>query len=783
VIRVTLNSDAPRLLFNGTIQTVTLSYEGKPSQLAYAVTAIDDTPRANARLPYGAWTNISATTVAQELVATFAPGFTATHVEAGLPLVTMNLDSSEGFNGALRQLAKLIGGYFYWEDFDLHLFQTEATDAPATITGAPGQLLDTPPIRLLQEMSQIRTRVYGKGHGNTLLTDVAAGETILPLDAVAMFSSTGGAAMVGTQRLTYTGKSQAGPTTAPTGAAIVGTGVDLGSHTYAYTFVTASGETVPSGTTAAVTRLLPSPATPVAVAVPGAGVETGVHDYGIAFVTAAGETTPGPLATVTVGAVLAAPNAPTFQNFFGGGGQTAGTYKYAYTFLTAAGETEPSALLTVVPGGGATGMQILCPAAPEPTGVTGSKIYRTAVNGAQLKFLVTAMNAGGGAIVADGFADAALGANAPTTNTTVCNQVSLSAIPVGPTGVTARKVYRTAAGGAQLKLIATIADNTTTTYLDAVADASLGANALTVTTALQQSVAVAAIATGPVGTTARKVYRSAAGTSTPLKLLATIADNTTTTYTDTTADGSLGATAPTTDTSALVIGVLSTTSGSTAKGAAAMTLASATAFPSAGWAQAANQVVRYTSTSATQLLGIPANGPGAVQTTIPSATVTEAVKAITGVPVSGTGALVRALVAGDMVHLWVQRDDLAAQAALVASGSTAEHPYDGVLEHLITDERRGVESLTALCDADLVLFSRPILTVPYACRDVLTKAGKPITFNLASPVIQETLVIQDVTMTEIDIADALAPRFTATASSVRFSLSDLLRRMNALIVE
>lgn len=64
-------------------------------------------------------------------------------------------------------------------------------------------------------------------------------------------------------------------------------------------------------------------------------------------------------------------------------------------------------------------------------------------------------------------------------------QVNLTAIPTGPTGVTARKVYRTASGGATgtEKLVHTISDNTTTTYTDNTADGSLGANVPTSNTA------------------------------------------------------------------------------------------------------------------------------------------------------------------------------------------------------------------------------------------------------------------------------------------------------------
>lgn len=55
-------------------------------------------------------------------------------------------------------------------------------------------------------------------------------------------------------------------------------------------------------------------------------------------------------------------------------------------------------------------------------------------------------------------------------------QVQLTDIPTGPTshGVDARRVYRTEDGGSTYKRVGTISDNSTTTYIDNVADASLG---------------------------------------------------------------------------------------------------------------------------------------------------------------------------------------------------------------------------------------------------------------------------------------------------------------------
>jgi phage gp36-like protein len=53
-------------------------------------------------------------------------------------------------------------------------------------------------------------------------------------------------------------------------------------------------------------------------------------------------------------------------------------------------------------------------------------------------------------------------------------RINLSAIPVSVKGGTARKIYRTKAGGSVFYFLAQISDNTTTTYADNIADASLG---------------------------------------------------------------------------------------------------------------------------------------------------------------------------------------------------------------------------------------------------------------------------------------------------------------------
>ncbi len=135
------------------------------------------------------------------------------------------------------------------------------------------------------------------------------------------------------------------------------------------------------------------------------------------------------------------------------------------------------------------------------------------------------------------------------------------------------------------------------------------------------------IALGPIGTTARKIYRTVAGDTGNYLFVATINDNTTTTFSDTIADGSLGAAAPTTNTTALgsiqvqdasgtnvVGGVLTIRSGgSTGSAAPSLIQVDGSASGGASGTTLATQVHRVivndtkslTSGAATTLVSIP----------------------------------------------------------------------------------------------------------------------------------------------------------------------------------
>lgn len=221
--------------------------------------------------------------------------------------------------------------------------------------------------------------------------------------------------------------------------------------------------------------------------------------------------------------------------------------------------------------------------APPPGAMVAALLTSLGVSVGAYRYQATFVNASG----------ETTGGTEISISTTTGNQgVSLSGIPIGPGGTTARKIYRTSVNGATgtEKLLATLADNITTTFQDTVPDSLLGAAIPVTNTAGVPAPGAAAVAAGaagnpngayrcqvtfvnaagettggveftisvtnaqinwssiplgPSGTTQRKLYRTAAaGASATEKLVTTLADNTTTIFTDNVADASLGVTIP-----------------------------------------------------------------------------------------------------------------------------------------------------------------------------------------------------------------------------------------------
>lgn len=116
------------------------------------------------------------------------------------------------------------------------------------------------------------------------------------------------------------------------------------------------------------------------------------------------------------------------------------------------------------------------PAPSAPTVALASPAAPGNVDNGAHRYLVTY-------VTADGETQAGVVSAALTVaDKTVNGQVALTNIPLGGASVTARKIYRTAAGGSTYMLLATIANNTATTYTDNISDSALGAGAPTTNT-------------------------------------------------------------------------------------------------------------------------------------------------------------------------------------------------------------------------------------------------------------------------------------------------------------
>jgi hypothetical protein len=700
-LRVTINAAHPQLLFDGPIDSVMTSYEGLPAQVIYNCTAGDDLVLLNRKRPFGAWTNVSATTVAQNLITQFGPGFTSTNVAPGLPVVSVVFDGTATFGACLQQLAKLIGGYFYVEDLDLHLFLAEPGTAPDPID-ATHKFLDSPPITASIDTSQVRTRLYGKGHSEQVPCDVLANDTILPIADAVMFSqSPGGLAIVATtpdgaqhQRINYTDRRIGGA------SSFVGPG--------------AAPSVAPTATGAFGSSALAVGAT---------------YQYAYTWVTAAGESRPSPTVPVTPGTLGSAgpangPSPTQVTNFFNSDLVYGQQYNYAcaWNYATGLSNGTLSALgpaRSIVcdhwwnnsPPDGApryytNGFQLYPPSGAVDARAKQLWIFRQ-VGGSW--YYVGGWTVSNGTVGNQSAYDSAsdawcVGYNPPHGNpaqgTQPVNQFTVGGVAVGPSGTTIRRIYRTGANAAQLKLLATLSDNSTTAMAapDNVADASLGVNA------------------------------------------------------------------PTADTSGLV----TQSGGQVLAGSTTIPTASAGPFPLAGWAFVGANWIRYTGISGNALTGVPASGPGSLVNTI-----NYGEHIVVADVLLGVSQLNLPVLAGSSCAIWVQVDDVAAQANMQTLDGG-----DGIYEDTVVDERRAAISLGQLCQANLALYNNPIITITYATRDPKTKSGKRVVVTLDAPLaINQTLVIHTVDITEIDIAYATMPRFTVTASTVRYSLEDLLRQL------
>lgn len=559
-----------------------------------------------------------------------------------------------------------------------------------------------------------------------------------------------------------------------------------GNHVYKVTYGTALGETTGSTQSSNVSVVAVSNpgSVPSVTAHGGAGNLNGDYSYYVTFVTAAGETRAPLLAAYNSGYVVGTVELTdlptttdvrvTARRIYRDLNGDLSYFRVATIDTTVTSYTDNVAAASLGPAMPTSntctdGLQasLTIPTSADAR-VTKRKVYRDDGSGF---YLVGTVNDNTTTTYTDN--TASLGAAIPSVNDAAgaaYHTVALTAVPLGSSIVTGRKIYRRFNGAGTYKLAGTISDNTTTTFSDTVTNASLGADAPSSNTATANQVALSAIPKGAASVTGRKLYRTTVGGST-LKLLATIADNTTTTYTDSTADASLGATAPSTDTSGLA-----QPTGQVLAGSTSLLVADASWARSAGgWAVIGNgqQVIRYTGVSGSTLTGIPATGPGAITSSITYGSSVTGAPMLTGIPASGEGSITATITKGEQVNLLVQVDDAAAQAVLAALIGG-----DGVQEDYRQDGRITETEARARATARLALQNDVQVSIAYAVRDPETKAGRTINVDLPAPTsVTGEFKIQRVTISGFSASRDLFPTFTAEASSVRFTFEDLLRQL------
>ncbi len=821
-VRLTLGSQNGTMpLFAGFALHVTQIYVAdKPANIQAQVSAVDYTWLFGFVKVTQRYRTTSATDIAKDLVAKYAAvnGFTTAGIAANLPVLDELTYTNEDLDAALTRLARRIGGYWYvGYDKSVHLFLEETgSGAPETLTPQHKSLDD---FVKTADRTQVLTRVYVEGRGTSFLGPVTVGDTMIPLEAVDMFAvapdvfakvspqgSEGGA-----QHLTFTGVvpggagSLVGPGVGPPGAPTVvlalGTGLSVGTYQYAYTDVTATGETLPSPVASVVVGGLiaaPTEKPLLGLIQSASGIDPGTHLWAYTYVTAGGgETTLSPVSDQATTQVPLTPmgGITNLSALMGGVLAIGNYYHYRVTYLGDAGETTAAPYTRNVfiaylqpPN---NNVQLLISdytttSIPLPASVTGVKVYRstgstigTAGANGPFYFVGTAtrVDAGGGTATFmyydDHTTDAQLGAVIPTTNTAVAAHRLVNVqTPASPEpSISGVKIYRTAANtSAPYKLVSqvTVAGGATV-YQDSTADAALGATAPTSNTAGTEyrAVQVSAVAAGPPGTTQRKLYRTVANGA-QLKLLYTFPDNTGTTVgPDTVPDGSLGANAPTGDTSGL-----QQVPGQVPAGSASMLVANVAAFETAGgWAVIGNgeQVIRYTGRTGNTLSGIPATGIGAIVAGVAYNSTVTAAPMLTGV-----ATITTPLVSGDEIYLVVQRDHPGRQAQLADMVNVGP----GIREEWVQDRRLSITEARARGDATLALRPLEDVTVQYRCRDLRTASGKTITVNLPAPTsVSGSFKIQSVTIDHFRPYPTQYPTFTVTASSRHFNFEDWLRRM------
>lgn len=718
---------ADKQIFGGRILETTVLYEERNQNWAYDINCIDPTWLLQRRLVLVTYRQVWAVDAIVNMMVVYTSGFTWNHISIprAQPFYLDEITfTNESVPSCLTAICERIGAYWYVDYLnDLHVFTSEEPDAYPITQADPRTSRNH---KLTEDLSQVVTRVIGRGGGVAAAVDVSPGSTEIPMDegdSAQWYAATGGTVEVATQLVNYTGVAGLGG-----GGALIGTG------------------NAPSNA-------------PVVWASSsyGSALAPGTYQYAISFTTAAGESLPGPRVTgVTSNAMPPVPVQPIFRDgtygpWSGDINQPVigGWYLLRLVFPFDGGSYGISPASVPMVWNGKYWQLYTGPTALDPLGRGFTYYPKLHPDGyvppsryRQVWIDRTSPANNYGTFYGAGHIDVptsvywndwytlsyvwsdqdtinGAGGQHPGTQGPPFGSLYLAQLPVSShPDITGRKVYRTTNGGTQLKLLEAI-NKTQTEYMDIKADAVLGANA-------------PAADTSGIKETEGQVLQGA--TAVPVSTLSPFET-----------DGGAGG----------------------------------------GWVRIGGMAVKYAGidTATGKLTGVPAAGLGSVTAIVKYGAQVLVQPRLTGVPASGPGSIPTGIRKGDTLTIRLVVEDQNAIQALASLLRLPGQPMwtpDGVVEQVVTDTRASLTELQAIIQATLQEKKDPRLTLTFESRDPSLEVGRLVTINLTLPAISGTFRIQRVSFREIAITGALArvhPLRVIEASNKLYTFADLLRQV------
>lgn len=649
-------------LMGGAVQSYEVRGDGDcRDSWAYDTNVADYLWLLNERRPFMCFEDEPAHEAIAALFAAYAPPDFTLSIEAGMPNVTVKFNGELTFTECVSVICSRVNAQFK-ADYDkvLRVSKTVGiTPNPAIVDDDNEDLIwDTPPSMKI-DASQIRNRVYVKGAGAKVLAEAEAGATEIEVDGIDIFGTSGGTAIIGCQRITYTGvlKTLVYPPT-PTELDELVKSVNPSASTYTPGSPQASVDDSQNGPIGTRVRYT------VTYVINGSETERG-HPY-IAVPEQVSE------------GVQWAGGFPGVREVVPGAGFATGD-SVMFGWVTSDGKVAVCESFTV---GFASGLN-MTPSkhiyGPYPTQGVNTANSDPRVSSFRLWRKMSWIDS---------------------------NWHEVLTVPKGTLVPIDMKDYESLGGAPSLE----------TSVFGFSGDRQNDTGS---------RVFITAVPTGPSGTTQRRVWREenyGAGTAwTTPKVVMTI-------------NGNNSFVGPIEDTAPTSVHFWS----------------QAIALPGGGYEE-------------------PPSNPTTPAPPAPKPKIRLVLTGVTGLNETAHE--------GDEVNIFTERNDLSAQMYWAQ-----QRGGNGIREYTITDRNlRSHAELIVRGDAELTLFSMPIKTVTYSTRDDLSISGAFVDFNLTAPPIVASLRIQESTVDQIHEADGLSQRYTCVASSVKFTLEDLLRR--ALIKE